>query len=89
MGAGAEGGTEGTPIAEEALKGGAGEAGLLLGDLYYGNAHFVKASPEVKQDAVKAMAYYRAGAEQGCADAMYRLGCCYYCLLYTSPSPRD
>ena len=71
-------GQKGLQLLEEALKGGAGEAGLLLGDLYYGNAHFVKASPEVKQDAVKAMAYYRAGAEQGCADAMYRLGCCYY-----------
>ena len=71
-------GQKGLHLLEEALKGGVGEAGLLLGDLYHGNAHFVKASPEVKQDAAKAMAYYQAGAEHGCADAMYRLGRCYY-----------
>lgn len=71
-------GQKGLHLLEEALKGGVGEAGLLLGDLYQGTACFVEASPEVKQDAAKAMAYYRAGAEQGCADAMYRLGACYY-----------
>ena len=71
-------GQKGLHLLEEALKGGVGEAGLLLGDLYQGTACYVEASPEVKQDAAKAMAYYRAGAEQGCADAMYRLGACYY-----------
>ena len=43
----------------------------------------------VRQDHQKAFEWYQKAANQGYARAQTALGYIYYCLLYTSPSPRD
>lgn len=55
-----------------------GDACLLLGDIYSENTYCGGRPFGTVQNNQKAFEYYNKGAHSACADAMYRLGCCYY-----------
>lgn len=69
---------KGMQLLESAAHQNHGDACLLLGDIYSENTYCGGRPFGTVQNNQKAFEYYNKGAHSACADAMYRLGRCYY-----------